>query len=148
MSTISNTLNRLIETLNDGKLGFTTAANDAQRPDLKTFLAELAAERAEFAAELHQHVQALGASPEESGSVAGDLHRGWITLKAAVANREDLAILEECERGEDSAVSNYREALEEEIGPVRGIVESQFARVKAAHDQVRALRDSFQTINA
>lgn len=148
MSTLTSTLNKLIETLNDGKLGFTTAAEDAKRADLKALFARFASERARFAAELQEHVEQLGEEAEDSGSVAGDLHRGWINLKAAVANREDLAILEECERGEDSAVSAYRDALSEDLGSLRQTVQSQFSSIKGAHDQVRSLRDSFKAVTA
>ena len=148
MSSLTTTLNQLIETLNDGKLGFSTAAEDAKRPDLKQLFQQFASERANFAAQLQKHVQQLGEKAEDAGSVAGDLHRGWINLKAAVASREDLAILEECERGEDSAVSAYREALSADLGALRSDVEAQFTKVKAAHDQVRNLRDSLKSVPA
>ena len=138
----TTTLNHLIETLNDGKLGFATAAEDTQRPELKNLFQQFASERSAFSAQLQEQVQKLGEESEENGSVAGDLHRGWINLKAAVSSREDLAILEECERGEDSALSTYREALAGDLGTARPLVEAQFMKIKAAHDKVRNLRDS------
>jgi uncharacterized protein (TIGR02284 family) len=138
-------LNDLIETLKDGELGFTTAADDAKSPELKALFLEYALQRSEFAAKLQRQVEEMGEKAEDSGSLAGDLHRGWIELKSAVSVREDLAVLQECERGEDTAVKAYSDALAaENLGTARPIVEQQFAQIKAAHQQVKILRDSLQ----
>jgi len=37
--------------------------------------------------------------------------RGWINLKAALTSKDEHAILAECERGEDSAVAEYKKAM-------------------------------------
>ncbi|MEO7318692.1 MAG: PA2169 family four-helix-bundle protein, partial [Chthoniobacteraceae bacterium] len=82
--------------------------------------------------------------PETAGSVSGALHRGWIDLKAALTSKDEHAILAECERGEDSAVAHYTEALADEglPGHVTATLQTQYKAVKAAHDRVRDLRDS------
>ncbi len=91
---------------------------------------------------------ALGESkPEDSSSAAGAMHRAWINLKSAIAKRDDHAILAECERGEDSAVKEYREAIEEEnlAAPVREIISRQYAEVQSAHDRIKLFRDTMAT---
>ncbi len=148
MSTLTSTLNGLIETLNDGHLGYTTAANDAQRPELKTLLQKLGAERADFAAQLQQIVQQLGETPEKTGTVAGDLHRGWINLKAAISTREDLAILEECQRGDESAVSAFQSALSEDLGSARGLVEHQLQHLQTALGRIASLHETLKSVHA
>ncbi len=138
-------LNNLIEILKDGQEGFKASANDVESPELKRVFNEYSLQRSGFAGELQALVVSLGESkPQTEGSVAGALHRGWINLKSALASRDAHAILAECERGEDSAVANYREALEDADLPsnLRAILEKQLAAVKAAHDRVRMLRDS------
>ena len=81
--------------------------------------------------------------PRTSTSAAGALHRGWINLKAALTRGEDHAILAECERGEDSAVEEFRKALDNGLSaPVREIVSRQYAKIKDAHDRVKDLRDA------
>jgi uncharacterized protein (TIGR02284 family) len=67
------------------------------------------------ATDLQQLVAKYGGKPEMGGSVAGAMHRGWMNLKAAASGRTDLAILEECERGEDVAKARYRKALEDPL---------------------------------
>lgn len=140
-----STINDLIETLKDGQEGFRRAAKAVEDPELKTLFNEFSLQRARFAGELQSEAVALGESkPEDSGSAAGALHRSWINLRDAIAKRNDHAILEECERGEDSAVHEYQEALEDEdlTGPVREIISRQYERVKSAHDQIKQLRDA------
>ena len=96
-------------------------------------------------ADLQQRVARLGGNPDEGGSVAGAVHRGWVNLKAAVSGRTDLAILEECERGEDVAKARYRKALEETLAEdIRLVVQRQYDGVIRNHDQIRDLRDRYR----
>src|SRR5437764_2903091 len=143
-SEMISTLNSLIETLKDGQEGFRQASEAVKDATLKSLFNEYSLERAKFAGELQNEViRSFGESkPEESSSTAGALHRAWINLKSALTAGDDHAILAECERGEDSAVNEYRKALEENLSaPLREIISRQSADVKAAHDRVKALRD-------
>ena len=139
-----STLNSLIETLKDGQEGFRQASEAVKDSQLKTLFNELSLQRSKFAGELQSHVIQMGESqPENSSSTAGALHRAWINMKAAVTSQDDHAILAECERGEDSAVAEYKKAMEEELPtPARDVISRQFTDVKAAHDRVKALRDA------
>jgi len=81
---------------------------------------------------------------EKSGTITGDIHRGWINLKAALSSNEAHAVLVEVERGEDAAVVAFANAIKDpEIDqPTRVLLNNQHGEIKAAHDNVRALRDS------
>lgn len=141
----SAVMNDLIESLKDGELGFGAAAADVTRADLKQVFQKYASQRAEFARTLQAQVERSGEEAEESGSFSGTLHRGWINLKSSMSSRDDIAVLEECERGEDAAVKAYKDALaKEDIGSARSIVEEQYAHVRAAHDHIRSLRDTLK----
>ena len=145
MANITSVLNDLVETSKDGEKGFRTAAEDTKNGELKALFLGRAQDCAKGAAELQQKVAALGGKPDEGGSVAGALHRGWVNLKSAVADRNDLAILEECERGEDVAKARYRKALEEKLPEeIRSIVQRQYDGVQSNHDQIRDLRDRYR----
>ena len=143
---VESILNDLIETSKDGENGFNKAAQDAHDPELKSLFSTCAKRCADGAWELQQVVFAGGGDPEQTGSVAASLHRGWISVREAMTNRDDKAILEECERGEDYAKAQYKKALEQELPPnVRAIVQRQYQGVLANHDKVRELRDSYHT---
>jgi uncharacterized protein (TIGR02284 family) len=138
-------LNELIETCKDGQEGFKQAAEGVERSDLKSLFFEFSQQRAHFAGELQSLVQTLGSEPETTGSTAGALHRGWINLKSALTGKDEKAILNECERGEDSAKSTYKDALEKNLpSNIADVVRNQFDSVKMAHDRVKALRDSYE----
>ena len=134
-------VNHLIETCKDGQEGYRSAAADVTDAGLKELLSQYEQQRANFAAELQRTVVALGESdPCNHSSMTGDLHRAWINVRSAFTNREDRAVLLECERGEDYAVKAYREALAfpdlaEELRPV---LTRQATAVEQAHEAIRA----------
>lgn len=136
-------LNGLIETAKDGQKGFTEAADGVERSDLKSLFYEFSQQRAQFAGDLQNLVRSLGGDPENSGSLGGAIHRGWINIKSAVTGSDEKAVLNEAERGEDIAKSEYKSALEKNLpANVRETVQNQYGSVQAAHDRVKALRDS------
>lgn len=137
------TLNDLIETCKDGEEGFKTCAEDMSSPQLKQPFQARATECASAARELQELVVAHGGNPENSTSMSGTLHRRWIDIKSSITGKDDVSILNECERGEDVALKQYRKALETDLPTdVRVIVERQFHGVKQNHDMVKSLRDS------
>lgn len=145
MKNPTSILNDLIETLKDGQEGFRAAAADVDSSELKTLFGEYSLQRSKFAGELQAVAHSLGdKDPATTGSVAASLHRGWINLKAALTSKDEHAILAECERGEDSAVAEYRKALATEAlsTDVRATLQTQSVAVQAAHDRIRDLRDS------
>jgi uncharacterized protein (TIGR02284 family) len=143
---VISTLNSLIETCKDGQEGFRQASEAVKDSHLKQLFSEYSLQRAKFAGELQNFVIQLGEpEPEKTSSTAGALHRAWINLKSAITSQDDHAILAECERGEDSAVAEYKKAMEEDSrlsAPMRETVSRQYQDVKAAHDRVKALRDA------
>ena len=141
---IVSIIDDLIKTLKDGEEGFKQAADGVKNPQLKSIFNQYSRQRTRFAAELQSQVQNLGEpEPETSTSAAGALHRGWINLKAALTRGDDHAILAECERGEDSAVEEFRKALDNGLSaPLQEILSRQYAEIKGAHDRVRDLRDA------
>jgi uncharacterized protein (TIGR02284 family) len=141
---IVSIIDDLIKTLKDGEEGFKQAADGVKNPQLKSIFNQYSRQRTRFAAELQSQVQNLGEPESEtSTSAAGALHRGWINLKAALTGSDDHAILAECERGEDSAVEEFKKALDNGLSaPVQEIVSRQYAEIKDAHDLVKDLRDA------
>jgi uncharacterized protein (TIGR02284 family) len=137
-------IDELIETLKDGQEGYKQAAEAVKAPQLKSLFRDYSQQRSRFATALQNEARNLGESrPETSSSVAGVLHRGWINLKSALSGGDDHAILAECERGEDSAVKEYRKALDGDLSTsLCEIVSRQYADIKAAHDRIKNLRDT------
>ena len=140
---IVKTLNALIETSKDGEYGFRLSADHAQSSQIQHLFVTRAEECAQAAAELQTLVVQHGGKAETEGSTTGSLHRGWVAVKGTLAGYSDPAMLEEAERGEDTAMARYRDALRgEELPPdVRFVVERQYQGVKRNHSQMRSLRN-------
>lgn len=142
-------LNNLIETCKDGQEGFKTAAENVYGTEIKSLFYDYSQQRSQFAGQLQEEVRHLGGDPEKLGSVSGELHRAWMEVKTALAGKDQASILGECERGEDAALKVYRDAIEQKLPqPVLEVVTEQLAAIKQAHDAIRSLRDTAQTVNA
>lgn len=138
-------LNNLIEVSEDGKKGFAEAAEKATDASLKQLFAERAQGCSQSVRELQTLVSALGGKPDEGGSVAGAAHRGWVKLKSAVAGNDNVAVLEEVERGEDYAKAAYSKALKADLPlQVKTVIEKQYQGVVRNHDRVRELRNQYK----
>ena len=142
---VVDVLNDLLESSRDGEYGFNACAEHAKSPQLKSVFARHAQECAAAASELEHEIRRLGGEPASGGTVAGALHRGWVSVKSALSIQDDKAVLEECERGEDAAVARYRKALKYTLPlEIQALVERQSRGAQRNHDEIRALRDSFK----
>lgn len=136
----------LMATLEDGRDGFAAAADKLEKDGeaaLAATFRELGANRGRLSDELQQIAASYGDDIDESGTVAAKVHRGWMAVKDAIAGSDPSGVLDAAEQGEDHAVSQYQDALTADISPeFKVVLERQLAEVRAAHDQVKALRDA------
>jgi uncharacterized protein (TIGR02284 family) len=142
-------VNDLIKINNDRIAGFEKAGHDLEDEDnaLISIFNKLVGESRQYAAELTGIAAPFG-DPAEGTSTSGDLHRAWIDVKATFTGSDLLAILNECERGEDVAKSAYRDALDpdNELGPeLIQILQRQQQGITEGHDLIKSLRDQVNT---
>ena len=133
------TLNRLIEICRDGQLGFGSAAGHVSDPAVKALFLEIAAQREQFVHALLPHAHRLGGATESDGTVAGTLHRGWISLKDTLSHHDDAAIIKEAERGERAALAAFQDAISGMLPPEsRELIETQYAGIQHTHRRLDA----------
>ena len=142
-STIS-TLNSLIKTTLDSMKGFRDAAQDAESTQFSTMFEDFARERSEVATALQAEVARLGGNPEDDSSLLAAAHRTFMDLKQAFTGKDDKAVIQEVERGEDYIKGKFQAALNDNsLDPSsRSIVEQAFQSIKAGHDRASALKHS------
>lgn len=144
MSTDARVAKDLVETLKDGRDGFTAAAErlrGSDQPELAATMQRLAEQRAQFAGEIVAMGHDYGDDVDESGSAAGALHRGWLKVKDAVTGDDAGSVLGAAVTGEDHAVSEYEKALGEDLSDgFRSVLQRQHASVVAARDEVSQLQ--------
>ncbi len=140
-------LNKLLEINNDRLEGYETALKETDEHDLKTLFAELARTSGKCITELTDEIRGMNGEPVEGTKVSGKFFRAWMDVKAALTGKDRKAILSSCEFGEDKAVDAYEKVLRDDLEHLsslqQDLIMSQFALIKADHDKVRYLRDSF-----
>lgn len=142
-------INDLIKINNDRVAGFEKAGTDLENNDngLISVFSKLAGESQQYATDLTAIAQQYGTEPADGTSTSGDLHRAWIDIKATFTGHDLLAVLNECERGEDAAKSAYRDALDPENdldSELTQILQRQQQGIIDGHDLIRSLRDQVE----
>ena len=139
-------INELVETLKDGQKGYAEAMTHVEDTQLKETFKKYTVQRAGFITEIEDQMFKLDLHPDanESSSITGTVHRAWIDLKSALTSKDNKAILNECERGEDYAKKAYQTALKTQDLPsnLKSVIEKQYQDVQEAYDTIKSLRDS------
>ena len=142
-----STLNTLIATTIDSINGYEDSAKNIDNERLREVFRQCANERQQVVQDLRGEVRRLGGEPEEGGSFLGKAHQRFEDLKAAITGRDEKAIINEVERGEDYLKEKFEAALDAETlsGESRAVVERAYQSVRSGHDQISQLKHGFQT---
>jgi uncharacterized protein (TIGR02284 family) len=139
------TLETLTTTLIDSVNGYRDAAENAEGTKFQELFRRNADERSRVAEELRAEIRRLGGNAPDDGSLLGATHQRFLDLKAAVTGRDDAAIINEVERGEDYLKEKFEAALNAGLAPeTRAIVERAYQSVRQGHDQIRNLKQGLQ----
>ena len=144
---IVSVLNDLIEVCKDGEKGFTACLESAsdRHFELKAMLADRQFAYAQAATELQELVRFFGSDPEDSGTMTGALHRGWVNVKTAIVGKDDEIVLAECKHGEDSAIRAYRKVLAYDLPiDIRMLVERQLQNTIDNNEVIKALHEDIK----
>ena len=137
-----STLNTLIATTIDSVTGYEDSAANIDNERLRETFRQRANERQKVVEDLRAQVRRLGGEPEDSGSFLGKAHQRFEDLKAAVTGRDEKAIINEVERGEDYLKEKFETALNGDTlsGECRAAVEQAYQSVREGHDQMSQLK--------
>lgn len=127
-------LDDLIVTTIDSVKGYAHAAEQAEAARYADLFRTLAGERQDVVATLQAYSRTLGGTPNDFGSAAATLHRGFESLRHALGGG-DTAIVKEIDRGETYLKEEYERALRDTaISPeTRSVIERAFAVVQRGH---------------
>ena len=142
-----STLNTLIATTVDSITGYEDSAQNIDNERLRQIFRQNADERQQVVGRLRDEVRRLGGDPEDSGSFMGKAHQRFEDLKAAVTGRDEKAIINEVERGEDYLKGKFETALDsgELTDECRSTVEQCYQTVRRGHDQISQLKHGMET---
>jgi uncharacterized protein (TIGR02284 family) len=137
-----STLNTLIATTIDSITGYEDAAANSESGRFQEVFRQRATERQRVVEDLRSEVRRLGGNPEDDGSFLGKTHQRFLDLKAAITGRDEQAIINEVERGEDYLKEKFETALNSDAlsGDTRAAVERCYQSVREGHDQISQLK--------
>ena len=140
------TLNTLTATLIDSVNGYRDAAEHSDAGRFQQIFRQRADERSRHAEDLRAEVRRLGGNPEDDGSFMGKTHQRFLDLKSAITGRDDKAIVNEVERGEDYLKEKFEAALNaSDIAPeTRTVIERAYQSVRQGHDQISSLKHGLE----
>ena len=142
-----STLNTLIATTIDSISGYEDSAKNIDNERLREIFRQRASERQQVVQELREEVRRLGGNPEDDGSFLGKAHQRFEDLKAAITGRDEKAIINEVERGEDYLKEKWQAALQSGTlhGETHDLVERLYQSIKSGHDQISQLKHGLET---
>ena len=139
---IVNLMNDLVETSTDGVHGFRSCAEHVSADELRQLLEQHALAWEANISGLNELIVEYGGTPVAHGTAVGAVQRGWFRLKEAVSKVDDDALLAECERAEDQALTRFRKALNAGDLPesVRALIERQGDAIEARRNELKGRR--------
>jgi uncharacterized protein (TIGR02284 family) len=145
-------LNDLIQINNDRITGYERALKELkdESADLKTLFEGYIDQSRNIRNELGTEVQTLKGKMDDGTTGSGKIYRAWMDVKAVFTGHDRHTVLENCEFGEDAAQKAYKSALATEGLPayLTQLISKQQIELRAAHDEVKALRDENKYANA
>lgn len=146
-------LNDLIRINNDRITGYEKATNETKDidVDLKAVFHKMANDSKEYVTQLSNEVAKLGGEIATGTTTSGKIYRMWMDIKATFTGKDRLAVLENCEFGEDAAQRAYEEALSSDAevpADVRQLITNQKASLRTAHDLIKKYRDMHAAVKA
>ena len=141
--TIGNKLNDLLEKTYDAEKGFKKAAENIDNSYLKGFFERKAKQRYTFGHELKTEIKSFGQDVEKGDSMTSKAHRTWMDLKAMFSSNSEEAMLEEAIRGENAAVKEYKEVLNETALPQSTalLLKKQCNAIEVGFNNIKTLED-------
>jgi uncharacterized protein (TIGR02284 family) len=119
-------------------------SENARNRGLKVVLKSFAQQRETFAKELKEEIQRLGGQISERRSIRGIIHRGRISIRAALTigpHNVENVILGETLNGEKVILNAYEGCLREELpAETEALVKRQHEQIRQVYDQLELLR--------
>lgn len=139
-------LKTVTDTLADSVNGYREAAQNVDADQFRQMFTQLADERSQVLSDLQSRLETLGGSADRDGTTLGHIHQSWLDLKASITGRDDKAVINEVERGEDYLKDKFEAALKlDSLDPeVRTAIEGAYGSVRQGHDRVRDLKHSLE----
>lgn len=136
-------LQQLIQVNIDSAKEFQEAAEAITDRTLASEFRVWAADRTRHTDELAEYVPFSKDESPADEQWQATFHQTWVRVRAALSAGSTAAVLSEVEQGQNYVEQRYLTVLPMTAGTaVEGVIQRQYASVKAVHERVRDLRDA------
>ena len=135
----------LVTTLIDSVNGYRDAAAQAEGTQFQELFRSMADERSAVVEDLRREVVEVDGDAPDDGSIMGKTHQRFMDLKAALTGRDDRAIINEVERGEDYLKDKFEAVTADQEGmspSLQAAVQRAWESVREGHDKISQLKHS------
>lgn len=138
-------LNDLLNITNDRIKGFSKVEDKVwgTYSPLKGDYDNMVAQSQTMKSELVGLINERGGEPDNTGSTAGAIHRGWIDVKNSFSGDKTESTLENVVFGEEAAIDAYQDALDSgDLCPESSrVVSDQLHRLKSSYNKFNNLNE-------
>lgn len=137
---VQSDVNHLLEVCNERIEGYQNAAKNVKDAELKSVFEKYAQQTKKFEEELLPFSDK--SSAEEAGTrVIADTWRVWMDMKSALTDGSREALVKASITGEEAAIRNYEDELDEDIPmDLRSVLERQLSEIKSAYEHIKTFR--------
>ena len=144
-SKIIKGLNDLLAKNYDAEKGFKEAADKTNNAVLAALYRGKASQRYTNGHHIKDILREMEGDIDKGSSTLGDIHRAWINFKTFLSFDKEEAILEEIENGEEAALKEYNEFLENKELPqsIRRIITAQRNGIRKTLNKIDELEEAY-----
>ena len=141
-TTASEALEELAAFINDSKMGYEKAAQEAVNPDHQTIYRQLTESRTTVLRDLNQLIRERGGETEKSRVIQDELYRQWVDTRANQTGGDDETLVLANIKGEEWALQATEQALsnQELSAADQQTLESLKKAIQEAQSQLQGMR--------
>lgn len=138
-------LQELVSSLNDSVKYHIEASDKIDDDFVKSEFLAIAGERKDISETIGGFITLADETRAEEGTWLGSLRTIWTAFRAGLNSGDPTVVLIEAERAEDVIKGKFEKILPEISGnPVNDMLHKYYLTVKAGHDRVLAMRNTYQ----
>ncbi len=141
---VIRSLHYLYQIVEASERGYAVAASSVKNRAIKVLFKSYAAKRARYKQDIFAEMQRLGAKSRPGHSILGAIHRGRVTIFAAMTIGEqnmEKVVFKEVALGERVALYTYKKTLQTALPEeTRTLLQRQYEDIRILLDRVQLLR--------
>lgn len=143
MTDNTHLLQDLVQVTRDSQSFYQDAAKETSDSRLRDVFTRMASAKSGLINALSGTLVSLGETPVTDGTIAGGLRKAYADARTVFSKDDDKIYVGQLEETEDRVLEHFEEALSKtDSSSVRSVLTEHLPKVRACHDEMRALKQS------